>query len=144
MSLEDVLNDCRKLPEMCRVLPISDLRQMVHDYHYSDLLLENEIFGLNEYRIGAQRTSNTQKAKQICLMETKHPELVRWRDTHCNRLKSRREMEAELDCDYSPAGALEFILLCYCRCTCLRPGCYFYGTINGTCCICGWPIPVYW
>lgn len=134
--LEDILHDCRKLPEMCRALPVTDLRQMVHDYHYSDLLLENEIFGSSRYKDGERRSQSAQDAIRKLLTQTKHPELVRWRDMQSNRLRVIWPL-------YPTARLLSLILHCYTPCVCLRTGCYFSGSYYGTRCVCGWPIPVY-
>lgn len=128
--LEDILHDCRGLPEMCRALPIAELRQMVHDYHYSELLLENEIYGVG----GTQkRVSNVNL--YAYLRGTQDLNLVTWRDNRVAIVKSNTG-------PWRPAHYdLDAVIGCQRPCKCLRVICY-YQSDHGCNCICGWPIPV--
>lgn len=106
-----IMYDWRRLEEMQGALPIAGIRDIVHSYHYSPLLIENALFEANR--------QEQHYPFMTFLRNTRNPHILEYR---------RRYIKTQDD---------ERIVLLGKSGPCSRPGCY---NNNNHLCTCGWPI----
>jgi hypothetical protein len=124
----NILHDCRNLSIMKETLPILGLRQLVHDYHFSYMLLENELH---------KTCTNDDEAVLNYFVNTNNPHIVAWRN------KGLELIASFFTAPVMPwKDRLEILLFCVVKCDCYRIGCYYRTRPAGQHCYCTWPLPV--
>lgn len=121
-----VLVDYRNVAEMITALPVKELRDIVHAYHYSELLLENELY----------KDPLSDENLTRFFEETKIAAIVAWRDSRLHFLREHTVLGK------NPLSAMGILTSCVVKCACMRVTCYYGILPMGSGCCCGWPLPL--
>lgn len=130
LGVKDIMHDVRDTSALQTLLPVPGLRQVVHDYLVSMLVVENHFFQLLARESTEVTTLSFPSYLSWFIMATDQPDVVKWR-TECNKIPRPEVRDLVQEIHVWPWW------FCYRPgAPCSRPKCFH--SARG--CICGWPL----